>query len=121
MKINWKIRVKNPLWWAELVVALFAPILAHAGMGWEQVTSWASLGSLLLGAVQNPVVVVAVVVVSGSGVKMDAETSSETGNAIFFASFISFSSLRNARICFSKPDKESSIWAMRSCSVIKSP
>lgn len=62
MKINWKIRVKNPLWWAEVVVALFAPILAHAGMGWEQVTSWASLGGLLLGAVQNPVVVVAVVV-----------------------------------------------------------
>lgn len=62
MKINWSIRWKNPLWWAEVLTALFAPILAHAGMGWEQVTSWGALGGLLVNAIQNPVAVVAVVV-----------------------------------------------------------
>lgn len=62
MKINWNIRWQNPVWWFELVAAVFAPILTYTGMGWEQVTSWAALGSLLLQAVQNPVVIVAVIV-----------------------------------------------------------
>lgn len=62
MKINWNIRWKNPVWWAETIAALFAPILAYAGMAWEQMTSWAAIGNLLAQAVQNPVVVVAVLV-----------------------------------------------------------
>lgn len=62
MKINWNIRWKNPVWWAEIIMAVFAPVLTHAGVNWEQVTTWAALGELLLQAVQNPVVVVAVVV-----------------------------------------------------------
>ena len=62
MKINWSIRWKNPVWWAELALAVLAPVLAHAGMAWEDVTTWAALGGLLLEAVKSPVVVVAVLV-----------------------------------------------------------
>lgn len=62
MNINWNVRWKNPVWWAELAVAIFAPILTHAGVNWPDVTTWAALGRLLLDAVQNPVVVVAVLV-----------------------------------------------------------
>ena len=62
MTINWNIRWKNPTWWKQLVVGVFAPILTHAGMSWSDVTSWAKLGEVLLQAVQNPVVVVAVFV-----------------------------------------------------------
>lgn len=62
MKINWNIRWKNPVWWAQLALAVLAPVLAHAGMVWEDVTTWAALGGLVLEAVRSPVVVVAVVV-----------------------------------------------------------
>lgn len=62
MKINWTVRLKNPVFWAELAAAILLPILAHMGMNWEDMTSWAALGNLLLSAIQNPVIVVAVVV-----------------------------------------------------------
>lgn len=62
MKINWKVRIKNPVFWANIAVSVFLPILAHTGMNWEDVTTWAALGGVLLGAVKNPVIVVAVVV-----------------------------------------------------------
>lgn len=62
MKINWNIRWKNPIWWAEIIAAVFAPILAHAGMNWEQMNTWVAIWELLVNAVQNPVVVVAVLI-----------------------------------------------------------
>jgi phi LC3 family holin len=62
MKINWKVRVKNPLFWVEIVAAILLPILAYFGMSWEDMTSWAALGNVLLEAIQNPVVIVATVV-----------------------------------------------------------
>lgn len=62
MKINWTVRFKNPVFWAELIAAVLLPILAHMGMNWEDMTTWAALGSILLDAVRNPVIVVAVIV-----------------------------------------------------------
>ena len=62
MKINWKVRVKNPVFWANIIIAVLLPILAHMGVNWQDMTSWATLGGTLLDAVQNPVIVVAVVV-----------------------------------------------------------
>ena len=61
MKINWKVRLLNPTFWIGIIVAVFATISTQLGMGWEQVTSWAVFGQLLLDAVSNPVVVVAVI------------------------------------------------------------
>lgn len=62
MKINWTVRFKNPVFWAELVAAILLPILAHLGMNWEDLTTWASLGEVFLAAIQNPVIVVSVVI-----------------------------------------------------------
>lgn len=62
MKINWTVRFKNPVFWAELACAVLLPILAHMGMNWADMTSWAALGGVLLEAVKNPVIVVAVIV-----------------------------------------------------------
>jgi phi LC3 family holin len=59
MKINWKVRVKNPLFWVEIGAAILLPILAYLGLSWEDMTSWAALGEVLLSAIQNPVIVVA--------------------------------------------------------------
>lgn len=60
MKINWKIRIMNPVFWANIVAAVILPVLAHLGMNWEDVTTWAALWDVLVSAAQNPVIVVAV-------------------------------------------------------------
>ena len=62
MKINWTVRFKNPVFWAELVAAFLLPILTHMGMNWEDITSWVALGELIVTAFQNPVIMVAVAV-----------------------------------------------------------
>ena len=30
--MNWKVRLKNPVWWAQTVLAVLTPILAYAGL-----------------------------------------------------------------------------------------
>ena len=62
MKINWKVRLKNPVFWANLAAAVVLPILAYLGLSWEDMTTWAGLGSALLEAVKNPVILVSVLV-----------------------------------------------------------
>ena len=62
MKINWKVRIKNPVFWVQVLVAVMLPILAHLGLNWEDMTTWAALGGVLLDAIKNPVIVVAVIV-----------------------------------------------------------
>lgn len=62
MKINWKVRVKNPVFWVQIAVAVVLPILAHLGLEWQDMTTWAALGGILLDAIKNPVIVVAVLV-----------------------------------------------------------
>lgn len=60
-KINWKVRFKNPVFLINIILAIILPILAHLGMNWEEMTTWAKLGGVLLSAIQNPVIVVAVI------------------------------------------------------------
>lgn len=62
MKINWKVRLKNPVFWANLAAAIFLPMLAALGFQWQDMTSWQAIGNVLLQAVQNPVIVVSVIV-----------------------------------------------------------
>lgn len=62
MKINWKVRLRNPVFWANLIAAVVLPVLAYMGLNWGDMTSWAALGRIMLQAVQNPVIVVSVIV-----------------------------------------------------------
>jgi phi LC3 family holin len=62
MKINWKVRFKNPIFLAGLAAAVVLPILAHLGLSWEDMTTWSALGKVLIEAVKNPVIVVSVIV-----------------------------------------------------------
>ncbi|MGI6256163.1 MAG: phage holin [Acutalibacter sp.] len=73
-KINWTVRVKNPLFWAQVAVGVLSPILVGLGLQWEDMTTWAALGEALRRAVLNPVIVVAVVV-SLWGVVTDPTTA----------------------------------------------
>lgn len=56
MKINWKVRFKNPLFVAQLGMSILVPILAYAGLTVQDLTTWKALGNLLLGAFSNPYV-----------------------------------------------------------------
>lgn len=60
--MNWKVRVKNPVFWAQIVLSILTTILAYAGLTAEEITTWAKLGELLLGAISNPYVLALVVV-----------------------------------------------------------
>ena len=62
MKINWKVRIKNPLWWVQIAAALLLPMLAYFGLAWEDMTSWGALRDVWLRAIQNPVVLLSVLV-----------------------------------------------------------
>lgn len=54
--INWRVRIKNPVWWAQMVLAIFTPILAYAGLTAQDLTTWCAVWGLLAQAVTNPYV-----------------------------------------------------------------
>ncbi len=56
MKINFKVRFKNPIFIAQFILAILTPILAYAGLTLQDLTSWQTLGEVLLGAIGNPYV-----------------------------------------------------------------
>ena len=62
MKINWRVRLKNPVFWAQAAEAVLSPILVGLGLQWEDMTSWTALGGALYRAVLNPVIVVSILV-----------------------------------------------------------
>jgi len=61
MNINWTVRVNNPMWWAQVVCAIVLPLIIGVGAEWTDMTSWGTLVSTLLQAIQNPVVVVSMI------------------------------------------------------------
>lgn len=62
MKINWTVRLKNPVWWAQIALAIVTPILAYFGLTGADLTTWAVVMDTLLKAVSNPYVCFLVVV-----------------------------------------------------------
>ena len=62
MKLNLKVRFKNPVFIAQLVLAILTPILAYAGLTASDMTTWKALGDLLIGAISNPYVLSLVIV-----------------------------------------------------------
>lgn len=54
--MNLKVRIKNPIFWVQLILAVGAPILAYFGLAGADLTTWGTLGNLILSAIQNPYV-----------------------------------------------------------------
>ena len=54
MKINWKIRLKNPVFIAQILLAILTPVLAYLGMSFADITEWSTLGELIAQAYSNP-------------------------------------------------------------------
>lgn len=59
--INWKVRLRNPTFWAQIVIAIVSPILVGLGLQWQDMTTWAALWDAFVNAVSNPVIVVSVI------------------------------------------------------------
>lgn len=62
MKINIPVRLKNPVFWAQIFLAIATPILSYFGLTGADMTSWSVLGQTLLGAISNPYVCALVLV-----------------------------------------------------------
>lgn len=56
MKINLKVRLKNPVFIAQIILAILTPILAYAGLTMQDITTWKTLGDLIMNALCNPYV-----------------------------------------------------------------
>ncbi|KRG12991.1 holin [Virgibacillus soli] len=54
MKLNWKVRFNNPVFIAQLVLAVLTPLLAYVGLSFEDLTTWATLLELVVEAYSNP-------------------------------------------------------------------
>ena len=62
MKLNLKVRFKNPVFIVQMILSILTPILAYAGLTAQDLTTWKALFDLLIGAVSNPYVLGLVVV-----------------------------------------------------------
>ena len=76
MKINWKVRFKNPVFWIGLAGAVMTPILAYSGMSYADLTSWGSIRDLALEVANNPFLIGTIIssVLSAIGVIADTTT-----------------------------------------------
>lgn len=75
--INWKVRIKNPLFWAEIAMSIIVPILAYLGLKTEDLTSWQALGDVLFKAISSPYIL-GMVIVSVYNAITDPTTSGFT-------------------------------------------
>ena len=78
--MNFKVRFKNPVFIAQLVLAILTPILAYAGLTLQDLTSWSALGNILVGALSNPYVL-GLIVVSVWNAINDPTTAGVTDSA----------------------------------------
>lgn len=62
MKFNWKVRLKNPVWWVQMGLAVLTPMLAYAGLTANDLNSWTTLGELIVRALSSPHVLALVAV-----------------------------------------------------------
>ena len=74
MKINLKVRFKNPMFYVQLILAIFTPILAYMGLTAADLTTWSALFKVILEAINNPYVL-SLVVVSVYNAIIDPTTS----------------------------------------------
>lgn len=62
LKINWIVRLKNPVFIFQLVLAILTPVLAYMGITIQDLTSWGKLANVILSALSNPYVLGLIVI-----------------------------------------------------------
>lgn len=59
--MNLKVRFRNPVFWAQLILSFILPILTYFGLEAKDITTWDILFKTILNALMNPYVVVMIV------------------------------------------------------------
>lgn len=54
MKINWKVRLRNPVFYAQVSSTFLFSILGYMGLTAETMNTWSSLFEVLKDALSNP-------------------------------------------------------------------
>lgn len=54
MKINWKVRFKNPLFLFQIFLSIVTPVGAYFGITGMDVTTWPGLFKITMDALSNP-------------------------------------------------------------------
>lgn len=62
IKINWKVRLKNPVFYVQLLLSIMTPVLTYMGITVKELTSWGILGEVILSAIKNPYVIMSTAV-----------------------------------------------------------
>lgn len=57
MKINWRVRIRNPVWWCQVILAVAVTVLSYFGYTFDSMTSWETVWQTLIQAVNNPYVI----------------------------------------------------------------
>ncbi|NRG46964.1 phage holin [Bacillus sp. CRN 9] len=52
--INWKIRLKNPVFCLQVLFSFLIPIMGYYGLTMQEMTTWESLIALIAEAISNP-------------------------------------------------------------------
>lgn len=83
--INWTVRLKNPIFYVQMAVAIFIPILGYMGITVQDLTTWQTVGNTLLTAITNPYVLL-LVIGSVYNAIIDPTTTgiSDSGNALTY-------------------------------------
>lgn len=76
MKINWKTRVKHPMFWFGMAGVIMSPVLAYTGLSYADLTTWGSVKDLAVEFAGNPYLIGTVVcsVLGALGVITDQTT-----------------------------------------------
>ena len=53
-KINWTIRKQNPMFYIQLLLSVFVPVLAYLGINWSDETTWDTFFQVIVSAISNP-------------------------------------------------------------------
>ena len=53
-KLNWKIRSQNPMFYIQIILSFFIPVLGYLGLNWSDITTWSSFFDMVFAALSNP-------------------------------------------------------------------
>lgn len=80
-KINWAVRVKNPVWWFKVIIAFFTPIFIYYGITGESMDTWEKVANLIVQAVSNPYVL-STAILSAITTSIDPTSTGVTDSAM---------------------------------------
>lgn len=60
--VNMKVRLKNKVFWAQIIAAVAGPVLTYMGLTAADLTTWAKVWEVITAAAANPYVVLMIVI-----------------------------------------------------------